>query len=80
MRKISFIFCVLLQAVNSFAQFDVRGSVNDKNGQKIPGALVHVIGTFNGIQTDAKGEFFFKNIASNVVNTNIVSRLVSTRR
>ena len=65
MRKISFIFCVLLQAANSFAQFDVRGTVSDKNGQKIPGALVHIIGTFNGIQTDGKGEFFFKNIASN---------------
>lgn len=71
MRRIVLIGCVLLVAVNLFAQHDVVGIVSDKSGQKLPGAIVHIIGTFHGCQTDAKGKFQFRNIASNTVEIQV---------
>ncbi|MEO3407274.1 TonB-dependent receptor [Mucilaginibacter sp. CAU 1740] len=47
------------------ANIDVKGTVVDEAGRPLPGASVKIKGTGQGMTTNEKGEFAFKNIPDN---------------
>ena len=58
------LFLLFLAPVLVFAQqkYQLTGSVTEKGLTVIPGASVFIEGTTMGIQTDAKGHYFLRNI------------------
>ncbi|MFN5318951.1 MAG: TonB-dependent receptor [Bacteroidia bacterium] len=66
------VLCFLIfQSGFLIAQNEFRGNVTDKSGQKIPGAIVRLIGSFHTCQTDANGDFYIKNIKENTINLEV---------
>lgn len=58
MKKIAFILLFGVFSLNTWAQLrPVKGTVTDKENNKIPGATVRIKGTNKGTTTDANGNF-----------------------
>ncbi|MFN5370413.1 MAG: TonB-dependent receptor plug domain-containing protein, partial [Bacteroidia bacterium] len=70
MRRTVFFFLILPTSF-IYAQFDVRGFISDKDGAKLPGAIVHLVGTYNACQSAADGSFEFRNIKSKAVEIEV---------
>lgn len=70
MCRVIFFFLILPTSF-IYAQFDVRGFISDKDGAKLPGAIVHLVGTYNACQSAADGSFEFRNIKSNAVEIEV---------
>jgi iron complex outermembrane receptor protein len=70
MCRVIFFFLILPTSF-IYAQFDVRGFISDKDGAKLPGAIVHLVGTYNTCQSAADGSFEFRNIKSNAVEIEV---------
>ena len=64
MKLQGFVIILLLWWVSpAFAQFSIKGTVIDqKSGEKLPGANVRLENSTVGTQTDAKGQFLFNNL------------------
>lgn len=62
---ILFLVSTLIGAQNVIGQVNVKGSVTDITGSKIPGVTVLVKGTAIGSLTDANGNYFLSNIPGN---------------
>lgn len=62
MLKISTIILLINHFSNSIlsAQTVISGSVSDKKGEKLTGANVYLLGTYDGISSDVEGNFSFK--------------------
>jgi TonB-linked SusC/RagA family outer membrane protein len=59
MKKLSLSLALLLGLTFiAFAQKEIRGSVNDPNGESLTGASVTVEGTSTGVLTDAAGNYY----------------------
>jgi len=71
-RNVIFLFLVV-KSTFLFAQYEVRGSISNNSGEKIPGAIVRLSGSFNACQTDANGEFRFRNISEKLIELDISS-------
>jgi len=57
MGKFILVLCLLLFEFGVFAQTTIRGKVQTKNNEAIPGANVYFKNTFEGSTTDDKGAF-----------------------
>jgi len=56
MRTLLFL-CFLLIGIGSIAQTTIKGTVNDNNGEPVPGANIVIIGTTTGTVSDFDGNF-----------------------
>lgn len=67
-----------------WANIDVRGVVVDAEGKALPGATVKVKTSGKGVSTDAKGNFFLKNVEEGAVlvvsYTGYISREVKAEK
>jgi len=63
MQKLLMITVMTLLLKSVAAQFSISGTVKDKiTGKVLPGASVMIENTYYAVQTDADGNFIFKNI------------------
>lgn len=53
--------------ISSFLKFDVRGTVEDENGQPLPGASVRVKGTDKYVMTDKNGVFSLAGVEESTI-------------
>ncbi len=58
--KITFLFAFLLLSFTMMAQYEVKGTVSDSDGQPLPGVSVKVDGSDNGTSTDFNGKYSLK--------------------
>jgi iron complex outermembrane receptor protein len=73
MCRILFFLFLVVKSTFLFSQYDVRGSVSNNSGEKIPGVIVRLSGTFNACQTNANGEFRFQYINDKLIELEIFS-------
>ncbi|RPH33779.1 MAG: TonB-dependent receptor [Bacteroidales bacterium] len=59
MRKIILILAIVLVGTQAYSQTLIRGKVTDSDGQPLTGANVMLKGTYDGIGTDATGNYSF---------------------
>lgn len=57
--KLYLLFILILLANSINAQTKIFGKVTDKNGTPLPGANIYIKDTYDGISTDANGEYSF---------------------
>ncbi|NOU16135.1 MAG: TonB-dependent receptor [Bacteroidales bacterium] len=60
MKKFSVIVFILLSSLYSISQTVIKGKITDTEGQPLPGANLILKGTYDGIGTDANGNYSFK--------------------
>ena len=60
------LFC-LLPAVQVFGQINVKGTVLDKNGLPVPGAVVMIVGTSTGVSIEDDGTFIMEDVSEDAV-------------
>ncbi len=60
MKLKNFFLIFMLIGANAFAQTVITGKVIQEKGEALPGANVYLQGTYDGISSNAKGEFKFK--------------------
>lgn len=68
MRKVVFVFLVLISWSVGYAQVTVSGTVKDDRGQPLWGANVILSGTGFGVTTDMDGRFMMKNVSPGTYN------------
>ncbi len=60
LNKYLFLFFILIQiALNGKAQSTISGTVHDKSGEALTGANIYLKGTYDGVSSDAEGNFSF---------------------
>jgi len=74
MKLKNFFLIFMLIGANAFAQTVITGKVIQEKGEPLPGANVYLQGTYDGISSNAKGEFRFKTskIGSFVLLANFI--------
>jgi hypothetical protein len=60
MKNFILILLIGFLSQSVFSQTIISGSVADQNGVSLPGASVYLKGTYDGVTSDAKGQFSFK--------------------
>jgi hypothetical protein len=60
MKLKNFFLIFMLIGANVFAQTVITGKVIQEKGEPLPGANIYLQGTYDGISSNAKGEFRFK--------------------
>lgn len=59
MKEIKMILILMFVVVNLFSQTLIKGKVTDTKGQPLAGANIMVKGTYDGVGTNANGEYLF---------------------
>lgn len=59
MRKISIAFYFVFLGIQVFSQIHIKGKVTDSKGHPLAGANIMIKGTYDGVSTDANGEYSF---------------------
>jgi hypothetical protein len=60
MKLKNFFLIFMLIGANAFSQTVITGKVIQEKGEALPGANIYLQGTYDGISSNAKGEFRFK--------------------
>ncbi len=71
MKRTSLILLMQLIAISLFAQFSIKGTVTDIDGNMLPGANVIIENSFSGTSTDNNGAFILKNLKPGMVHLEI---------
>lgn len=73
MRNAAILFLFLFSAFQTHAQFELKGSVRDAQGNPIPGAAIQVFDTYQGAISDARGEFRIPRLTQPLVSLEVRS-------